>query len=81
MRTIHASTTGLDTSVGFGEETLVDGYVDRRHELTDLVCDPDLCRPVVGNVLVFWDGGHITTTYMRTLAPELERRLLTATDW
>ncbi|MEU3141084.1 acyltransferase family protein [Nocardiopsis alba] len=135
------TTTSLDTSAGFGEETLVDGYVDRWRELddleievvavrdtprpgfdvpeclatdepsectaapedsmartspledaalpdnvstldlTDLVCDPDLCRPVVGNVLVFWDGGHITTTYMRTLAPELERRLLTATDW
>jgi hypothetical protein len=31
---------------------------------------------VVGDVPAFWDGGHITATYMCTLAPELERRLL-----
>ncbi|MEU2947728.1 hypothetical protein ABZ617_17020 [Nocardiopsis alba] len=36
MRTIgppHASTTGLDTSAGFGEEVLLEGYVDRWREL------------------------------------------------
>lgn len=135
------TTTSLDTTAGFGEETLVDGYVDRWHELdaldidaiavrdtprlpfdaadclseaapdecavaptesmaeespleeaelpanvtpldlTDLLCEEDRCRPVVGNVLVYWDASHITTTYMRTLAPELERRLLAATTW
>ncbi|MBR8743391.1 acyltransferase family protein [Nocardiopsis sp. MG754419] len=135
------TTTSLDTSAGFGEEVLVEGYVDRWRELADLgievvavrdtprlgfdapeclaerspeectaplsgsmaaespldgaelpdnvvtldltdrICAPDLCRPVVGNVLVFWDSGHIGATYMRTLAPHLERRLLTATDW
>ncbi|PWV44307.1 acyltransferase family protein [Nocardiopsis sp. L17-MgMaSL7] len=133
------TTTSLDTSAGFGEEVLVDGYVDRWRELealgievvavrdtprlpfaapdclsesdpegcsappghslaeasplegaelpanvtaldlTDLLCEPDLCRPVVGNVLVYWDASHITATYMRTLAPELERRLLLRT--
>ena len=135
------TTTSLDTSAGFGEEVLVEGYVDRWRELedlgieviavrdtprlsfdapeclatgspeectapradsmaevsplegvelpdnvvpldlTDLICEPDLCRPVVGNVLVFWDSGHIGATYMRTLAPELEHRLLAATAW
>nr|WP_026119058.1 acyltransferase family protein [Nocardiopsis ganjiahuensis] len=135
------TTTSLDASAGFGEEVLVDGYVDRWHELadldievvavrdtprlpfdapdclsestprecavppaesmaeqspldgvglpantvpldlTDLLCEPDACHPVVGNVLVYWDAGHITTTYMRTLAPELEKRLLAATEW
>ena len=137
------TTTSLDTTAGFGEEVLVEGYVDRWRELealgievvavrdtprlgfdapeclataspeectapltdsmaeaspfeaadldlpnnvvtldlTDLICEPDLCRPVVGNVLVFWDAGHISATYMRTLAPELGTRLLTATEW
>ncbi|MFE1167513.1 acyltransferase family protein [Nocardiopsis sp. NPDC058789] len=129
------TTTSRDISAGFGEEVLVDGYVDRWRELedlgidvvavrdtprlpfdapeclaesdpegcavspadslaeesplegaglpanvtpldlTDLLCEPDLCVPVVGNVLVYWDSSHITATYMRTLAPELERRL------
>ncbi|MGW5875082.1 acyltransferase family protein [Nocardiopsis terrae] len=135
------TTTSLDTSAGFGTETVVDGYVDRWRELdslgvevvavrdtprlpfdapdclsaatpqectaspsesmaeespldgvelppnvtvlalTDHFCEPGTCSPVVGNVLVYWDRSHVTTTYMRTLAPELERRLLTATTW
>nr|WP_312894074.1 acyltransferase family protein [Nocardiopsis metallicus] len=134
------TTTSLDTTAGFGEEVLVDGYVERWRELgalgidviavrdtprlpfdavdclsgaaqdecavpptesmaeespledvelpgnvtpldlTDLLCEPDLCHPVVGNVLVYWDASHITTTYMRTLASELERRLLVSTS-
>ncbi|WP_067608759.1 acyltransferase family protein [Nocardiopsis listeri] len=137
------TTTSLDTTAGFGEEVLVEGYVDRWRELealgievvavrdtprlgfdapeclataspeectapttdsmteaspfedadldlpnnvvtldlTDLICEPDLCHAVVGNVLVFWDAGHISATYMRTLAPELRDRLLAATEW
>ena len=137
------TTTSMDTTAGFGEEVLVEGYVDRWRELealgievvavrdtprlgfdapeclatgspeecsapltdsmaevspleaaepdlpdnvvtldlTDLICEPDLCRPVVGNVLVFWDAGHISATYMRTLAPQLRSRVLSATGW
>ncbi|WP_304450894.1 acyltransferase family protein [Nocardiopsis sp. YSL2] len=128
------TTSSLDRSAGFGEEQVVDGYVDRWRELddlgidvvavrdtprfgfdvpgclaasgpgectvqpegslapvsplggldlppnvtvldlTDLFCGPDVCRPVIGNVLVYWDDSHIGATFMRTLAPELERR-------
>ena len=128
------TTTSLDGSAGFGEEQVVDGYLDRWRELdglgidvvavrdtprfgfdvpgclaasgpeectvepegslapvspmdgldlprnvtvldlTDLFCGPDVCRPVIGNVLVYWDDSHIGATFMRTLAPELERR-------
>ncbi|SIO85735.1 acyltransferase 3 [Nocardiopsis sp. JB363] len=135
------TTTSLDTTAGFGEEVLVEGYVERWRELedlgievvairdtprlgfdapeclagaspeecaaplsdsvaeespfsdvelpdnvvtldlTDLICEPDLCNPVVGNVLVYWDAGHITATYMRTMAAELGLRLLVATEW
>ena len=45
-------------------------------DLTDLFCGANVCRPVIGNVLVYWDGSHIGSTFMRTLAPELERRWL-----
>ncbi|CAL9376968.1 hypothetical protein SUDANB121_00985 [Nocardiopsis dassonvillei] len=135
------TTTSLDTSAGFGEEQVVEGYVERWRELgewgievvavrdtprfgfdvpeclagadpddpractvarshslapvspleeavlpanvtaldlTDLFCGPQVCRPVIGNVLVYWDSGHIGSTFMRTLAPELERRWLLA---
>ncbi|MFE3461482.1 acyltransferase family protein [Nocardiopsis aegyptia] len=132
------TTTSLDKSAGFGEEQVVDGYVDRWRELgglgidvvavrdtprfgfdvpgclaesgpeectvepegslaavspmdgldlppnitvldlTDLFCGPDVCRPVIGNVLVYWDDSHIGATFMRTLAPELERRWIRA---
>ncbi|MEU0491478.1 acyltransferase family protein [Nocardiopsis sp. NPDC006139] len=135
------TTTSLDASAGFGDEQIVDGYVERWRELgewgievvavrdtprfgfdvpgclaeadpadpdactteperslapvsplaeaalpanvtvldlTDLFCDADVCRPVIGNVLVYWDGSHIGSTFMRTLAPELERRWLLA---
>ena len=135
------TTTSLDASAGFGEEQVVDGYVERWRELeamgvevvavrdtprfgfdvpdclaastpeecsvepgtsmaatsplesvrvpgnvtvldlNDLICEPAVCRPVVGNVLVYWDGSHIGATFMRTLAPELDARLAEATGW
>ncbi|MEX5302113.1 acyltransferase family protein [Kocuria sabuli] len=45
-------------------------------DLTDLICPGGLCRPVVGNVYVFFDPHHLTWTYTRTMAPALEERLL-----
>ncbi|WP_017612985.1 acyltransferase family protein [Nocardiopsis salina] len=50
-------------------------------DLTDQFCEPGVCRPIVGNVLVHWDDGHVTAAYMRTLVPVLEERLLAATGW
>ena len=44
-------------------------------DLTDLICPEGLCRPVVGNVHVFFDPHHLTWTYARTMAPALETRL------
>ena len=135
------TTTSLDTSAGYGQEQVVEGYPDRWRQLgelgievvavrdtprpgfdvpeclagsgpegctsepggsmadtspleeldlpehvstldlTDQFCEPGVCRPVVGNVLVHWDGGHVTASYMRTLVPALEERLLAATSW
>ncbi|MDA8371342.1 MAG: acyltransferase family protein [Nocardiopsaceae bacterium] len=50
-------------------------------DFTDYVCRGEECPSVIGNVLVYWDGSHFTTTYMRTLAPVLEQRLKAATGW
>jgi hypothetical protein len=38
-------------------------------DITDLFCTPDRCPVIVGNTLVFLDGGHVTMEYSRVLAP------------
>ncbi|GAB3486500.1 acyltransferase family protein [Nocardiopsis coralliicola] len=154
------TTTSLDTSAGFGEEQVVDGYTERWAELGDLgaqviavrdtprlpgsapecladaggpasgggeigaqaradcgapaadsLADRDPlasaelpgnvvpldmtdqlcadgtggtgahCPAVIGNVLVYWDSAHISASYMRTMAPALERRMVAAAGW
>lgn len=44
-------------------------------DMNDLVCPEQVCRPVVGNVFVYWDDGHITPDYVRSLSPEFTRRV------
>lgn len=44
-------------------------------------CDDLECPAVVGNVLVYIDGFHITATYGRTLAPLLAEQLSTLEWW
>ena len=46
--------------------------------MNPLICGPRKCSPVVGNVLVFQDNHHLTSTYSLTTAPFLEQRLLMA---
>ncbi|MGW4480685.1 acyltransferase family protein [Rhodococcus triatomae] len=50
-------------------------------DLSDVVCRPDRCRVVEGNVLIYRDTDHMTTAYSRTLAPELDRQLGVSTGW
>ena len=50
-------------------------------DLSDKFCRPDLCRAVEGNILIYRDENHLTTTYVRTLTPELGRQLGPATGW
>ena len=40
-------------------------------DLTDHLCGPTRCEGVVGGVIVYFDGSHMTATYARTLAPYL----------
>jgi len=44
-------------------------------DLTDWICPEERCAPVIGNVLVYRQGSHITKTYIETLAPRLALQL------
>lgn len=39
---------------------------------TDFICPRDRCAPVIGSVLVYRQGSHVTNSYARTLAPFFE---------
>jgi peptidoglycan/LPS O-acetylase OafA/YrhL len=47
-------------------------------DLTDYICGPRACPPVVGNILVYRDDAHMTNTYAATLGPYLEAELAAA---
>jgi peptidoglycan/LPS O-acetylase OafA/YrhL len=42
-------------------------YID----LSDAICPTARCAPVIGNVLVYRQGSHLTATYVESLAPRL----------
>ncbi len=42
-----------------------------------LVCPDEICRGVIGNVIVYREEAHITATFSETLGPFIERRLPT----
>ncbi|MGE2731939.1 acyltransferase family protein [Mycolicibacterium vaccae] len=50
-------------------------------DMSDAVCRADYCRAVEGNVLIYHDAHHISSTYMRTMTNELGRQVGTATGW
>lgn len=50
-------------------------------DFTDYFCPAGTCPAVIGNVIVYMDGSHVTATYMGTLAPIFEREFQTATGW
>ncbi|MBB5917534.1 peptidoglycan/LPS O-acetylase OafA/YrhL [Nocardia transvalensis] len=50
-------------------------------DLSNAVCEPLVCPVVAGNVLLYHDEHHLTATYSRSLAPELERQLRPILGW
>jgi peptidoglycan/LPS O-acetylase OafA/YrhL len=44
-------------------------------DLFDAICPTQPCAPVIGNVLVYRQGSHITATYIETLTPRLAAEL------
>lgn len=47
-------------------------------DLTPAFCDDRLCHAVIGGLAVYADGGHISKTFARTLAPEFTEALTEA---
>jgi peptidoglycan/LPS O-acetylase OafA/YrhL len=45
-------------------------------DMDRFICGPDECKPVVGNVLVYLDGRHLTAAYAKSMTKYLEPRLL-----
>lgn len=62
-----AQTEALDRLDGVG-----------RIDLADYVCPGDLCPPVIGNVLVYRRGSHISATYADSLTTAIDRALTDA---
>lgn len=41
-------------------------------DVTDRLCDDETCRFVVGDQIAYFDHGHLTATFSRELAPEVD---------
>jgi peptidoglycan/LPS O-acetylase OafA/YrhL len=49
-------------------------------DMSSVICpDATRCAPVIGNVLVYRQGSHLTTTYVDSAVPQLSDRLFRAT--
>ncbi|WP_307029874.1 acyltransferase family protein [Arthrobacter globiformis] len=59
------------------------GKVDGLHlmDMSDFICAGGICPAVVGNVYVYKDDNHLTKTYVQSMIPMFEKRLLAATGW
>ncbi|MCV6980879.1 acyltransferase [Mycolicibacterium pulveris] len=81
-----AESCGLPRHEALAEHNPTFDHLDRYRsmsilDLSDAVCRLDVCRAVEGNVLVYHDAHHLSSTYVRTLADELGRQLSDATGW
>jgi len=47
-------------------------------DMTDAICPTVRCASVIGNVLVYRQGSHLTATYVESLAPRLGQELASA---
>ncbi|WP_287015022.1 acyltransferase family protein [Gordonia sp. (in: high G+C Gram-positive bacteria)] len=50
-------------------------------DLSDGVCDAELCPAIVGNIVVYKDWHHLSATYVRSLTDELGRQMAAAAPW
>ena len=50
-------------------------------DMSDAVCRAEICRVVEGNVLVYHDAHHLSSTYVRTMTDELGRQMAAVTGW
>jgi peptidoglycan/LPS O-acetylase OafA/YrhL len=59
------------------------GKVDGLHlmDLSDFICTGGICPAVVGNIYVYKDDNHLSRTYVESMIPMFEERMLAATGW
>jgi peptidoglycan/LPS O-acetylase OafA/YrhL len=50
-------------------------------DMSNGVCDVDLCPAIVGNIVVYKDWHHLSATYVRSLTDELGRQMALALPW
>lgn len=50
-------------------------------DLSDFICAGGICPAVVGNIYVYKDDNHLSRTYVESMIPMFEERLLAATGW
>lgn len=50
-------------------------------DLTDRLCTDTTCPGVIGNIQVYMDLDHVTSTYGETLAPDVEARIMASLGW
>lgn len=44
-------------------------------DMTDFLCDLELCPVAIGGVITYFDDNHLTKSYVRTMSPFFEERL------
>jgi peptidoglycan/LPS O-acetylase OafA/YrhL len=49
-------------------------------DLNDFICPGEMCPAVIGSVLVYRQGSHLTKTYVDSLTPRLEAALVPITE-
>jgi peptidoglycan/LPS O-acetylase OafA/YrhL len=47
-------------------------------DMNQFICSGGVCRSVVGNVLVYFDAHHLTSSYVTTITPYLASRLFSS---
>ncbi|WP_433407545.1 acyltransferase family protein [Saccharomonospora azurea] len=50
-------------------------------DLSDYYCTETQCPPVIGNVLVYMDDNHVSDTFMKTLSPVVQEKMLAQLGW
>lgn len=50
-------------------------------DFTDGLCGPVYCPAAIGNVIVYHDSHHMSSTFVRSLRNEFEAQLSSATGW
>jgi peptidoglycan/LPS O-acetylase OafA/YrhL len=82
----NAISCGIERSKVLSDHNPTLDYIERFPvlkplDMSEAVCRDDRCRAVEGNVLIYHDSHHFTTTYMRTMTNELGRQIAAITGW